>query len=168
MKVLIVADNSVSAEAIRREMRPTVSFKILGFVDGRRPCAAAVAEAGPDVVMLDDMDSREAALASVREARAGAPHAKIVLLSREHGRWWLAEASRAGIDAAVAKAVRPISLGALVREVVAGNVFQTFAQPRRRGAVGAAGLPASRPASSRSSSSWQAVRPTTASPATCG
>jgi DNA-binding NarL/FixJ family response regulator len=129
MRVLIVADNPVSAEAIRREMRPTVSFKILGYVDGRRPCAAAVAEARPDVVMVDDMNSREAALASVREARAGAPDAKLVLLSGSMDAGWLAEASRAGIDAAVAKAVRPISLGALVREVVAGNVFQTFAQP---------------------------------------
>jgi len=41
---------------------------------------------------------------------------------------WLAEASEAGIDAAIAKIARPGSIGALVREVVRGNVFHAFAR----------------------------------------
>jgi DNA-binding NarL/FixJ family response regulator len=39
---------------------------------------------------------------------------------------WLAEASAAGIDAAIAKTPRPTTIGVLVREVAAGNVFHAF------------------------------------------
>jgi DNA-binding NarL/FixJ family response regulator len=39
----------------------------------------------------------------------------------------LAEAAGAGIDAAIAKQLDPVSFGTLVREVSAGNVFHSFA-----------------------------------------
>jgi DNA-binding NarL/FixJ family response regulator len=127
MRVLIVAENALAAEAIRRELRHTASCGVIGYVDGRRPCAAAVAQAAPDVVLVDDMRTPEDGLARIREARSGAPEAKVVLLSVRMDSGWLAEASAAGVDAAVAKTVNPASLGLLLREVAAGNVFHAFA-----------------------------------------
>jgi DNA-binding NarL/FixJ family response regulator len=71
-------------------------------------------------------------LSSITEIRAAAPGAKIVLLTVLMDPDWLAQATAAGIDAAVAKTLHPASLGALIREVAAGNVFHAFDRPRAR------------------------------------
>ena len=47
MLVVIVTDNGFAAEAIRRSFRGTSGVRVAGYVDGRRACGAAVAEAGP-------------------------------------------------------------------------------------------------------------------------
>ena len=47
MLVVIVTDNGFAAEAIRRSFRGTSGVRVAGYVDGRRPCGAAVAEAAP-------------------------------------------------------------------------------------------------------------------------
>ena len=55
---------------------------------------------------------------------------------------WLSEAAAAGADAAIAKTFRLEGLGALVREVAAGNVFHAFGAPRAAiRPVAGAGLP---------------------------
>jgi DNA-binding NarL/FixJ family response regulator len=126
MRLLLVADNALAAEAIRRELRHATNLRVIGYVDGRRPCGSPVAEAAPDVVVIDEMSQPEAALASIREIRAAVPGTKIVLLTVRMDADWLGEAAEAGINAAVAKTVHPASLGALIREVSAGNVFHTF------------------------------------------
>lgn len=126
MRVLLVADNALAAEAIRRELRHAPNLRVIGYVDGRRPCGPAVAEASPDVVVIDEMSQPEAALAGIGQIRAAAPDTKIVLLTVRMDSAWLAQANAAGIDAAVAKTVHPASLGALIREVAAGNVYHTF------------------------------------------
>jgi DNA-binding NarL/FixJ family response regulator len=126
MRVLIVTDNALVAEALRRELRHAPGCDVIGYVNGRRPCAEPIASAQPDVVVVDEMSSRATALARIREIRAAMPNAKLVLLtSGMHGEW-LAEASAAGIDAAIAKTPRPTTIGVLVREVAAGNVFHAF------------------------------------------
>jgi DNA-binding NarL/FixJ family response regulator len=126
MRVLIVADNALAAEAIRRELRHAPNLRVIGYVDGRHPCGPAVGEANADVVVIDAMSDPDAALAGIGEIRASSPDTKIVLLTVRMDSAWLAQATAAGIDAAVAKTVHPASLGALIREVAAGNVFHTF------------------------------------------
>ena len=132
MRVLIIVDNALTAEAIRREMRHAPACRVIGYVNGRGPCAMAVAEAAPDVVLVDDMSAAESTLARIREVRAAIPAAKIVLLTIRMEAEWLAEASAAGIDAAIAKSVPPASVGQLIRAVASGNVFHTFARTHER------------------------------------
>jgi len=127
MRVLIIADNAVTANGINLEMRHATGCQVTGFLNGRRACAAHVAEEQPDVVLLDDLRDRVLTLTRIREARAAAPQSKILLLTQRMEPDWLAEAAEAGIDAAIAKIARPGSIGALVREVVRGNVFHAFA-----------------------------------------
>ena len=127
MRVLIIADNAVTANGINLEMRHATGCQVTGFLNGRRACAAHVAEEQPDVVLLDDLRDRELTLARIREVRAAAPQSKILLLTQRMEPDWLAEAAEAGIDAAIAKIARPGSIGALVREVVRCNVFHAFA-----------------------------------------
>jgi len=126
MRVLIIAESAQSAEAIRRGLRHAPSCRVLGFANSRLPCAATVAEAGPDVVVLDEMRDTSAILARIREARGASSTAKLVLLSTNMESDWLAEAAGAGIDAAIARSAHPASVGMLVREVAAGHVYHAF------------------------------------------
>jgi DNA-binding NarL/FixJ family response regulator len=127
MRALIVADHTLAAEAIRRELRHAAACEVIGYVDGRRPCADAVANANPDVVVIDEMTPQTPLIARIQEIRAAMPGAKLLLVTVRMDDEFLAEAAAAGIDAAVAKTMHPGSLGVLVREVARGHVFHTFA-----------------------------------------
>ena len=95
-RLIIVADHSLVVQAIRLALRQTAGFQVIGFVDGRQSVAATLAAHKPDVVLVDDMQVPEHALARLGEVAATVPD----------------------------KAVHPVALGTLLREVVAGNVVQ--------------------------------------------
>ena len=135
MLVVIVTDNGFAAEAIRRSFRGASGVRVAGYVDGRRACGAAVAEARPDVVIVDEMTWSATAVARISEVRRAIPAAKIIVLTAEPDAPWLADAVRAGADAAIAKTVQPTTLGLLVREIWAGTIHHAFAN--RRFMVGA-------------------------------
>lgn len=141
--LMLVADDPLSASALRRALGANNAFDVIdGYVDGRGPCDAIVAEHLPDVVLVDHMASRDAALARIGEIRAGAPTAKIVVLANAMESSWLSEVAATGADAAIAKTFRLQGVCALVREVAVGNVFHAFhapAAPLR--AAPSAGLP---------------------------
>jgi DNA-binding NarL/FixJ family response regulator len=129
MRVLIVADSAHAAEGIRRGLRYTPICQVLGYVDARRPSGQTVADARPDVVVFDDSADPDTLLERVREIRATVPECKLVLLSRRMEADHLGRASAAGIDAAIARTAESSSVGMLVREVAAGNVFHAFVAP---------------------------------------
>jgi DNA-binding NarL/FixJ family response regulator len=127
MLVVIVTDNGFAAEAIRRSFRNTSGVRVAGYVDGRHACGAAVAEAQPDVVIVDEMTWSSSAVARIAEVRRAAPTAKIVALASQPSAPWLGDAIRAGAHASIAKTVQPNLIGVLVREIWAGNVHHAFA-----------------------------------------
>ena len=136
MLLVIVADHGFAAEAIRRSFRNTSGVRVAGFVDGRRPCGAAVAEAQPDVVIVDEMPWPATALSRISEIRSAAPSAKIIVLISQPGADWVDDAVRAGVHAAIAKTVHPGTLALLAREIWAGTVHHAF-----EGARAASSLP---------------------------
>lgn len=127
MPALIIADNALTGRGIRWELRTYApSLDVMGYVDRRSPCAAAVASANPDLVIIDELGTSEAALSFITSIREAAPAAKLLLLGAHAGR--LAGQGRSSrhrrrggedIDAA--------SLATPGRHAAAGNVFQTFA-----------------------------------------
>jgi DNA-binding NarL/FixJ family response regulator len=128
--LMIVADDALSASALRRALRATAGCDVLdGYADGRGPCVTVAAARRPDIVVVDEMRSRADALARIGELRATLPDAKIVLLAARMESAWLGEAVAAGADAALAKTFRLETIGVLVREVAAGNVFHAFVTP---------------------------------------
>jgi DNA-binding NarL/FixJ family response regulator len=130
LSLMIVADDALSASTLRRALRSTAGCDVLdGYAEGRAPCTAVVALRRPDVVVLDEMRSRSGTLARIGEIRAALPAAKIVLLSARMDGAWLSDASGAGVDAAIAKTFRLETIGVLIREVTAGNVFHAFDAP---------------------------------------
>ena len=54
-RLLIVTDHSLVAHAIRRALKQTVGFQVVGVIDGRREIGDALAQLRPDVVLVDDM-----------------------------------------------------------------------------------------------------------------
>jgi DNA-binding NarL/FixJ family response regulator len=124
MKLLIVARDAAAAEAIRRAMRYAPTCRVIGWVDGRDPCAGPLVEARPDVVLVDESAGSETVMAWAREIRAAMGETKIVLLTRDADPALIAEAEAAGVDAVIDKSASPASVGMLVREVVAGRVFR--------------------------------------------
>ena len=91
MRVLIVADNAMTANGIKLEMRHS-GFQIAGFISGRKPCGLIAAQQEPDVVLLDDMHTTDLTLARAEELRRAAPDAKILLLTLCMDESWLAQA----------------------------------------------------------------------------
>ena len=130
MLVVIVTDNGFAAEAIRRSFRGASGVRVAGYVDGRRPCGSAVAEAAPDVVIVDEMTWSANAVARISEVRRASPGTKIVVLTAAANADWLGDAVRAGADAAIAKTIQPTTLGLLVREIWAGTIHHAFATRR--------------------------------------
>jgi DNA-binding NarL/FixJ family response regulator len=127
MRIAIIAHNALAAEAIRARLRHASACRVLGYVDARKPCGPVLAGARPDLVLVDDTAQERSVLDRIREARSAVPDAKLVLLTPRLQPAWLAEASSVGIDAAIAKEVNSLTLGTLLREVAAGNVFHAFA-----------------------------------------
>jgi DNA-binding NarL/FixJ family response regulator len=126
MLVVIVTDNGFAAEAIRRSFRDTSGVRVAGYVDGRQACGAAVAEAQPDVVIVDEMTWASSAVARIAEVRRAVPSAKIVALTSQPAAPWLGDAIRAGAHASIAKTIQPNLIGPLVREIWEGTIHHAF------------------------------------------
>jgi DNA-binding NarL/FixJ family response regulator len=119
---MIVADHSFVVQAIRLALRQTAGFQVVGFFDGRNSVRDALLQLRPDVVLVDDMEESENALARLREVSIEAPEAKALLLTLRMEPQWLDQAFAAGTHAVVSKTVHPVSLGTLLREISQGNV----------------------------------------------
>ena len=122
MRVLIVAPDALAAETVRRALRYAPNLRVLGWVDPRRPYPGTVGTP-VDVAVLDGGAGTATVLRRVPELRAAHPNAKLVLLVARADAPVLGEAAGAQVDAVVSKAASPASVGMLVREVAAGNVF---------------------------------------------
>jgi DNA-binding NarL/FixJ family response regulator len=139
-RLLIIADHSLVVHAIRLALRQTAGFQVVGFIDGRQSATDHLAEANADVVLVDDMQKRDAALARLREVAAYAPTAKVLLLTLQMDDEWLEQAFEAGATAAVSKTVHPVALGTLLREIVQGNVVHRYRRQRSAAAADACPL----------------------------
>jgi DNA-binding NarL/FixJ family response regulator len=100
-RLMIVADHSFVVQAIRLALRQTAGFQVVGFFDGRGSVRHALQELRPDVVLVDDMQEADNALARLREITEEAPQAKALLLTLQMDSDWLEEAFEAGAHADV-------------------------------------------------------------------
>ena len=127
-RLMIVADHSFVVQAIRLALRQTAGFQVVGFFDGRGSVRDALLQLQPDIVLVDDMEETENALARLREV-AEIPDAKALLLTMRMEPEWLDQAFTAGAHAVISKTVHPVSLGTLLREISQGNVALRY-QPQ--------------------------------------
>jgi DNA-binding NarL/FixJ family response regulator len=128
-RLLIVADHSLVIHGIRLALRQTAGFQVAGFVDGRVAISGALERVTPDIVLMDDMQEPDHALARLREVATLAPEAQTVLITLRMDDEWIQEAFDAGAQAVISKTVHPVALGTLLREISQGNVVHRY-QPR--------------------------------------
>jgi DNA-binding NarL/FixJ family response regulator len=129
-RLLIIADHSLVVQAIRLALRQTAGFQVVGFIDGRAPVSQALAELTPDVVLVDDMQEPEHALARLAEVAEQVPDAKAIMLTSRMEDEWLQQVFESGAHAVVSKTVHQVALGTLVREIARGNVVHRFESRR--------------------------------------
>lgn len=127
-RLMIVADHSFVVQAIRLALRQTAGFQVVGFFDGRGSVREALEQLQPDIVLVDDMEETDNALARLREV-AEFSEAKALLLTMRMEPEWLDQAFAAGTHAVVSKTVHPVSLGTLLREISQGNIALRY-EPR--------------------------------------
>jgi DNA-binding NarL/FixJ family response regulator len=125
-RLLIIADHSLVIHSIRLALRQTAGFQVAGFVDGRTSIAGALERVTPDIVLMDDMQEAEHALARLREVTEVAPTAQTILLTARMEDEWVAEAFAAGAHAVISKSVHPVALGTLLRETALGHVIHRY------------------------------------------
>jgi DNA-binding NarL/FixJ family response regulator len=128
-RLLIVADHSLVVHAIRMALRQTAGFKVIGFIDGRQSISKQLLEHTPDIVLVDDMHVRQHALDRLAEIGEHAPDAQSILLAGSMDEESVDEIFEAGASTVLSKAVHPVALGTLLREVVQGHVLHA---PRRK------------------------------------
>jgi DNA-binding NarL/FixJ family response regulator len=126
-RVLVVANNSGIVYAFRRVLRQTSGFTLVGYVAGHAPVGAIVADARPDVVIVDDLGAPSEAVKRIAEVHSALPAAKVILLVPETNLDWIEDAVRAGAHAVLSKTIDPVSAGTLLREIVRGTVFHCLA-----------------------------------------
>lgn len=124
--MVIVADSSFVIETVRLALRSSGCFRVIGKVDGRRPVGAAIREARPDIVLVDEMQDGQHALERIRECREEAPSATLLLLTMRMDDAWVAQAITAGAAACLSKSAHLPSLGTLIREVVNRNIISAL------------------------------------------
>jgi DNA-binding NarL/FixJ family response regulator len=125
-RLVTVADHSLVLQAIRLALRQTAGFQLVGLIDGRSPAAGALAELRPDVILIDEMQTPDNAIARMREAAEHAPKAKRLLLTARMEERWVSQVFEAGADGVLSKTVHPVSMGTLLREIAQGHVVQRF------------------------------------------
>ena len=127
-RLMIVADNSFAAQSIRLALRQASGFQVVGFIDGAVPITGRVRELAADIVVIDEAHEPEHALERVGELSELLPAAKIVFLTMQMDDAAVAPAFEAGVDAVISKAMHPVSLATLLREISRETVIH---RPRR-------------------------------------
>jgi DNA-binding NarL/FixJ family response regulator len=122
-RLVIVADNSLIVEAIRIGFRQTGEFNLVGHADGRHASAETIVGAAPDVILFDDLDRSDRALALIGEITAKNDAIAVIVLTVHMDHAWLQRLFAAGAIGAISKATQPVALATLVRETVNGHIY---------------------------------------------
>jgi DNA-binding NarL/FixJ family response regulator len=121
-RLIVVADNSLIVGAIRSGLRDSGAFQLLGYVDARNASARMISDAGADVVLVDETDHLEEAIALIRALQEESEHITVIVLTVRMEGDWLRRALDAGASGAISKAVHPVALATLTRETLSGHI----------------------------------------------
>ncbi len=121
-RLIVVADNSLIVGAIRSGLRDSGAFQLLGYVDARKASARMISDAGADVVLVDETDHLEEAIALIRALQEESEHITVIVLTVRMEGDWLRRALDAGASGAISKAVHPVALATLTRETLSGHI----------------------------------------------
>jgi two-component system response regulator DevR len=140
LKVLIADDHRLMLAGIRRALGHSGTIDVVGEVMSGAQVLPAVAQAEPDVVLLDirmpDLDG----FACLSRIRARHPQLPVVMLSTYADPEHVERARELGANAYIVKSVDPIDLAALLHLIVGDASFSVHGMPGPPAADGADAL----------------------------
>lgn len=122
-RLVVVAEDSLIVEAIAIALRKSGEFNLLGHLDAGSASVERLVEAGPDVVLIDEMDQSDRVVELIREIKAERESIAVIVLTLSPEAARLDELFQAGASAAVSKATSPAALATLIRETLDGRVL---------------------------------------------
>jgi DNA-binding NarL/FixJ family response regulator len=125
LKVLLVDDHRLMVEAVRLALEHDGDFEIVGATTDPTTAVGLVTELRPDIVLLDVMMPALDGLACLSRIRHRDPDVKVVMLSANDDPAIADHALQNGANAYVMKQIDPRDLGAVLRQVMAGDVVRT-------------------------------------------
>ena len=134
-RIVVVADNPLIVAAIRSGVRASGALGLLGYVDPREATAARIADAGADVVLIDQADGSELTIALIRALKERDEEIHVIVLTLALEGEWLQRAFEAGANGAVSKSVHPTALATVVRAAVSGHIVHSPGLLRSVGAT---------------------------------
>jgi len=122
-RLVVVAEDSLIVEAIAIALRKSGEFNLLAHVDARSASVEKIVEAGPDLVLVDEMDQSDRSVELIREITTEYDSIAVIVLTLSPESARLDEIFEAGASAAVSKATNPAALATLIRETLDGRLL---------------------------------------------
>jgi len=116
------------AGAIRAGLQGSRAFELLGYLDPRKTTAARIADAGADVVLVDESESAEVAIELIRTIREASEETAVALLAMQMDGDSLERAFDAGASTVILKAIHPGALATFLEEALNGNIVHSPAR----------------------------------------
>ena len=129
-RLVVVADNPLIVGAIRSGLRSSGTFELLGYTDPSRATAASIVRTGADVVLVDEADGSDSAIALIRGLKEHDDDIQVIVLTLQMKGEWLERAFQAGANGAMSKSLHPAALSTLLRAAVSGHIVHSPASIR--------------------------------------
>ncbi len=133
--LVVVTDNAMMVGAIRAGLDEGRAFQLLGYLDPRRATAAGIKDTGADVVLVDEADRPDQAIALIRSIKEENEEITVVFLAIQMEKDCLERAFEAGASSAICKAIHPSALATFLDEALSGHIVHSPASintPARR------------------------------------
>ena len=125
VRVLLADDHRLMLEAVRFALDDDGGFEVVGATTEGPKVPTLVAELLPDVVVLDVRMPQLDGITCLKRIRESFPDVVVVMLSASEDPATIREAMESGARAFVLKHLDPSELGDVIRQAVAGNVFES-------------------------------------------
>jgi DNA-binding NarL/FixJ family response regulator len=132
-RLAIVAEDSLIVETIQLALEHSTTLDLVTKPRSGPQSVSSICRLAPDLVLVDDLQHGQHALATVTALKAANPALWVMLLTIRLDADWLDAAGEAGADAVISKAVRPAALVTILEETTSGHFVQFF--PRARPTV---------------------------------
>jgi DNA-binding NarL/FixJ family response regulator len=121
IRVVLADDHAMMREGVRQVLSAAPGFQIVGEAASGREAVEVAARAQPDVVVLDISMPEGTGLEVLKDLKARAPAARVLVLSVHDDTEYVLESVRAGAAGYLRKDTTPESLREAVRAIAAGN-----------------------------------------------
>lgn len=124
-KLVVVTDNPMLVGAIRAGLHDGRAFQLLGYLDPHKATAAAIKDTGAEVVLVDEGNRPDQAIALTRCIKKDDWELTVVFLAIQMDGDCLERAFAAGASSAISKAIHPGALATFLDEALKGHIMHS-------------------------------------------